>query len=71
MNILEISQIIFNFTASAAILVVGLLISIIAFEIITSINQAKKMANGFLAAFTAMPFLAKIFNNKKNKKHED
>jgi uncharacterized membrane-anchored protein YhcB (DUF1043 family) len=83
MSILEVSQIIFNFAASTVIIIVGLLIGVIAFEIIKSINRAKKIAqeikvqsaefyrrvDGFLSAFATMPFLSKIFTKHK-KNHE-
>ncbi len=84
MNILEISEIIFNFTVSIAILAVSVLVAIIALEVIYSIRRTKKFVKGikeestqlyrkldvFLAGFAAMPFIAKIFTKKK-KNHEE
>lgn len=83
MNILEVSQVLFNFTATAVILIVGALFGVIAVEIIMGINQAKRVAreikiqstefyrrvDGFLAGFAAMPFLMNIFKKRK-KNHE-
>ncbi len=82
MNILELSEIIFNFTVSIAIVAVSVLVAMIAIEILYSIRRTKKFVKDikeesvelyrrvdiFLAGFAAMPFIAKIF--KKNKKDE-
>ncbi len=81
MDILTLSQIIFNFTATLAILIVGVLIGIIAFEILQSIRATKKLArdiqqqsahlyrkiDSFLVGIASLSFMSKIF--KKNKKN--
>ncbi len=83
MTTLEISQIIFNFTTSLAIIVVAVLWALIALEVLKSIHRAKKFVKNvkeestelyrkldiFLAGFAAMPFLMNIFKKRK-KKHE-
>ncbi len=81
MNILEISQIVFNIVASATILVVGLLIGIIAIEIIFFIKRTKKLVadakqqsfelyrklDGFLAGMATLPFISGFFKKSKKK----
>ncbi len=81
MNVLEISQIIFNLTVSIAIIVVGVFFSIIAFDIIKAIKNIKNFAqvvkkesadfhrhvNGFLEAMATIPFITKFFSKKKSR----
>ncbi len=82
MAILEISQIIFNLVISIAVIVVAVLISIIAYEIIKFIKSVKtlsnninresteiyKKLNNFLEAIFSMAFISKLFNKGKKTK---
>lgn len=84
MDLLTLSQIIFNLTATLAILVVGALVGIIAFEILQSIRATKKLAHdlkeqsahlyskidSFLVGIASLSFVSKLFNKKK-KHHEE
>ena len=45
MQLLETSQIIFNFVAAFAVIIVAILISVIAFDIIRFIKATKKVLN--------------------------
>ena len=82
MLVLEISQIIYNFVVSFAIIVVTILISIIACDLIKFIKSTKNLLksiaeesceihdkiNKFLEGIFRAPFVAKFFKrrNKKN-----
>jgi len=85
MDILTISQITVNFIISAAILVVGLLIAIIAYEAIVAIKRIKnfftnlneksieafKHLDAVIAGMSVMPFISKLFKKHKEKKEEN
>ena len=83
MSILEISQIIFNVTASLAIIIVGVLVGTIAFEVMIVVKRVKKLVHevkqesayvrqkldSFLLAITSLSFVSKLFKkNTKTKK---
>lgn len=84
MNILEISQIIFNLVISLAVVVVAVLISVIAYDIIKFTKSVKKFMddvnkesaelyekiNTFLEGILKLSFISSItsFFKKKNKK---
>jgi len=82
MDLLTISQIIFNLTASVAIAVVGTLLVIIASDIIKSINRIKKICNdfsvksaelyrqvdSFLSVISSLPLISRLFEKRKSKK---
>ncbi len=84
MTILETSQIVFNVVASLTILVVGLLLGVIAWEVIMVIKRTKRIANdikaesvelykkldSFLLAVGSLSFVSKLFNKKSKKNHE-
>jgi hypothetical protein len=79
MTLLETSQIIFNFVISIAVIVVAVLISVIAFDVIKCTNATKKFFEGltqesaelytkidkFLEGLFKLSFLNKLFNKKK------
>ena len=81
MSTLEISQIIFNFVMSFAVIVVTVLISVIAYDIIKFSKSIKKFVDGvnresselygkinkFLESLFNLSFITKFFKKKKSK----
>ena len=79
MTTLEISQIIFNLVISIAVIVVAVLISIIAFDVIKFTKSIKKFMDGvnkesvevyskinnFLEGISNLSFISKFFKKKK------
>lgn len=61
MPVLEISQIIFNIVISFAVVVVTVLVSVIAYDII----KLKKSIKEFLENILNLSFIAKFFKRKK------
>ncbi|MBX4200561.1 hypothetical protein KW786_00345 [Candidatus Parcubacteria bacterium] len=82
MNILEIAQIIFYFTVSFAVIVVGVLVTIIAVQVIWFIVATKRLVNGlhkesvevyrkvdrFLQSMASLAFFSKFFPKGRSKK---
>ena len=82
MTILIISQIIFNFVISLAVVVVAVLVSIIAFDVIKFVKSGKKFLmdvnkesgelyskiNNFLEGILNLSFISKFFKKRKKKK---
>ena len=81
MSILEISQIIFNLVISLAVVVITVLISIIAYDIIKFSKSVKKFMDGvnkesselyekinkFVENIFNLSFLSRFFKKKKSK----
>jgi len=79
MTILIISQIIFNIVISLAVVVVAILISVIAYDIIKFMKSVKKLSddinresgevynkiNKFLEGILTLSFVSKLFKKKK------
>ena len=79
MTILEISQIIFNFVISLAAIVVAILVSVVAYDIIKFSKSVKKFMDGvnkesselydkinkFLESIFSLSFVSKLFKKKK------
>ena len=82
MTILILSQIIFNFVGSLAIIIISILIGIIAFDIIkfsksikvffNNLNQKSnelyKNLDNFFASIFTLPFISQLFGKKKKSK---
>ena len=82
MTLLDFAQIFFDLVASAAIIVVTVFISVIAYEVINGIRSTKSMLRevgresselyqkieSFLERATIIKLITKFFNKKSNKK---
>jgi len=64
MTILEISQIIFNLVTSLAVIVIAILISLVAYDVIKFSRSVKKF-NKFLENIFSLSFISKFFKKKK------
>jgi len=82
MSVLEVSQILFNFVISFAVIVVTILVSVIAYDTIKFNKLIKKFLNdlneesgelyekinNFLESILKLSFISKFFNRKKRLK---
>ncbi len=85
MNILEIAQIIFYFTVSFAVIVVGVLVTIIAVQVIWIIVATKRFFDGIhkesvevyrkvdnlLKSLSNLSFFTQFFKKSRNKKQDN
>ena len=81
MSVLEVSQIIFNFVISIAVIITATLIGVIFYEVIKFIESAKKLVkdiseesaeihekiNKFLESIFRVTFFSKLFKKKSKK----
>jgi len=81
MDLLVVSQIIFNFVATLAILVVGVLFGVVAYELIKVVKSIQKFFQSIheksaqihqrfeemVATASVLPFISRLFKKKKSK----
>ncbi len=81
MQLLELSQIVFNFTTIFAIVITTVVFCMVAYEIIMVLKSAKRFFNGLteksediyrnanvmIASMPIVSFIAKLFKKNKNK----